>query len=54
MSVVISELVVLARVGASKPAERERTEAERQQERGRLVEDTVAEVMRILRRKEEP
>lgn len=54
MPVVITELVVRARAGAPEPAERERSEAERQEERARLVEDTVAEVMRLLRRAQEP
>ena len=54
MSVVITELIVLARVGAPEPAERGGSDAERKQERARLVEDTAAEVMRILRRREEP
>jgi hypothetical protein len=54
MPVVITELVVRARAGAPEPALRERTAAERQEERARLVEDTVAEVMRILRRAGEP
>jgi hypothetical protein len=54
MPVVITELVVRARAGAPEPAARERTDAERQEERARLIEDTVAEVMRILRRAGEP
>jgi len=54
MAVVITELIVRARTGAAEPAERERTDAERQEERARLVEDTVSEVMRILRREREP
>lgn len=54
MAVVITELIVRARTGAPEPAERERTEAERREERARLVEDAVAEVMRLLRREREP
>lgn len=54
MPVVITELVVRARAGAPEPAGRERTEAERQEERARLIEDAVSEVMRLLRRSQEP
>ena len=54
MPVVITELIVRARAGATEPAEREAPAAERQEERARLVEDTVAEVMRLLRRRAEP
>jgi hypothetical protein len=54
MPVVITELIVRASTGPPEAAERERTEAERQEERAQLIEDTVAEVMRILRREREP
>lgn len=54
MPVVITELVVRACVGEPAPAGRELTDAQRQEERARLVEDTVAEVMRALRRQQEP
>ena len=54
MPVVITELVVRARAGSAEPAEREHSDTERQEERARLIEDTVAEVMRLLRRSQEP
>lgn len=54
MAVVITELIVRARAGTPEQAKRETTETERQEERARLVEDTVAEVMRVLRRQGEP
>jgi hypothetical protein len=53
MPVVITELVVRARAGAPEPAGRERSDAERQEERARLIEGAGAEVMRILRRERE-
>lgn len=54
MAVRITELIVRANAGTDKPAAREPSEAERREERARIVEDTVAEVMRLLRRAEEP
>lgn len=54
MPVVITELVVRARAGEPAPTGRQQTDAQRQDERARLVEDTVAEVMRLLRRQQEP
>ncbi|HKK29093.1 MAG TPA: DUF5908 family protein [Alphaproteobacteria bacterium] len=53
MAVVITELIIRARVGAPEPADREQTETERREDRARLVEDTAAEVMRLLRRERE-
>ena len=53
MAIVISEVIVRVRAGEPHRPERERTDSQRREERARLVEDTVAEVMRILRRKAE-
>lgn len=54
MPVVISELIVRARTGSPEPAGREPTDTERREERARMVEDAVAEVMRLLHREREP
>lgn len=54
MAVRITELIVRANAGTDKPEARQPTETERREERARIVEDAVAEVMRLLRRAEEP
>lgn len=54
MPVVIQEVIVRARVGEPTTSGREPTDAERREERALLVEETVREVMRLLRREQEP
>lgn len=54
MAVRITELIVRANAGTEKKQDQPMTEAERREDRARLVEDTVAEVMRLLRRSREP
>ena len=54
MTVLIQEVVIRATAERVERSERAKSEPERRAERAQLVEDAVAEVMRILRRKEEP
>ena len=53
MPLIISEIVFRGEIGAPRdPAPM--TDAERRAERARIVEEAVDEVMRALRRREEP
>lgn len=54
MAVVIGELVVRARTGDPPDPERRPTGAELREDRARLVEEVVEEVMRLMRREQEP
>ena len=54
MPVVIGELIVRARAGEPEREGGARTEAQRREDRAKLVEDTVQEVMRLLRQEREP
>lgn len=54
MPVLIQEIVIRATAERVERRDREPGEAERRAERAQVVEDAVAEVMRILRREEEP
>jgi hypothetical protein len=53
MPLVISEIVIRGEIGAPRAAPAQ-TEAERRAERARIVEEAVDEVLRALRRREEP
>lgn len=54
MAVRITELIVRGEISSPGTKDKEPTQAERREDRARIVEDTVAEVMRLLRRAEEP
>ncbi|QIE56033.1 hypothetical protein G5B40_11565 [Pikeienuella piscinae] len=55
MPVFISEIVFRGAVGGARPEkpEAETSRTEKAMDRERLIEDCVAEVMRLLRRREE-